>query len=177
MALKLNKVVAPALPDQVGLLKSLKPESSVKNMRVGGKQHGGSSSITYKAWVNARVRCNNPNCIDYPRYGGRGITFCARWNSYPLFLQDMGPRPSVHHTLDRKDVNGNYEPGNCRWATRKEQANNRGSSRYIEFNGLRLTLAQWAERLNITPPSLRKRLSKWKIEEALSTVGRASKWR
>ncbi len=84
----------------------------------------------YKAWHSMRKRCSNKNNKDYHRYGGRGITVCEKWNkSYPDFFKDVGPAPTPKHTLDRIDNDGNYEPGNCRWATHKEQCNNRCNSR------------------------------------------------
>lgn len=86
--------------------------------------HNDSYSVTHGSWRDARSRCRNPNNKDYPNYGGRGIIFCERWDDYRLFLLDMGKRPQGL-TLDRIDVNGHYEPGNCKWSTPLEQANNR----------------------------------------------------
>jgi hypothetical protein len=76
----------------------------------------------YRVWQSAKRRCYNPNSIDYHNYGKRGIVMCDRWlHSFPNFIKDMGPKPSYEYTLDRKENNGNYEPNNCKWATRKEQ--------------------------------------------------------
>jgi len=85
--------------------------------------HGQSRTVTYYTWRDMKTRCHNKNSAAYPDYGGRGITICDRWASFENFLSDMGERP-VGLSLDRKDVNGNYEPSNCRWATRTEQNNN-----------------------------------------------------
>lgn len=117
-----------------------------------------------------RRRCYNPNSDRFQYYGGRGIGVCEEWrNSFEAFLRDMGESP-VGYTLDRIDNSRNYEPGNCRWATRKEQANNRRSSHMLELNGTSKTMAQWADRYGIDVRLLWARIYKcgWSVDRAIT---------
>ena len=126
---------------------------------------------TYIVWNSMLKRCRNTADKDYPRYGGRGIRVYEPWFKFENFLADVGPRPSLSHSIDRfPDNDGDYEPGNVRWATVTEQANNRRSSRPIEFQGKRLTIAQWARELGIRNQTLQARLAKWSIERALTSA-------
>ncbi len=114
--------------------------------------HGKSYSKEYQVWHSMISRCKYEKSDMYKKYGGRGIRVCDRWaNSFELFLLDMGSRPTNKHSIDRIDVNGNYEPSNCRWATIDVQANNRRNNVHIEYMGITLTRSQWARRLNCNP--------------------------
>lgn len=85
----------------------------------------GKRTPLHRLWLNMRNRCNNPRTPDYKYYGGRGVKICERWNSFTAFAADVGPHPGKGWTLDRKDTNKDYEPGNVRWATRRVQSQNR----------------------------------------------------
>lgn len=133
----------------------------------------------YLSWQDMLKRCTNPNSIGYKNYGGRGITVCSRWlNSFENFLEDMGDREDGL-SLDRKDNNGNYEPENCRWATRKEQNSNRRDTRLITYKNEIKCLQNWADEYGINSTVLSRRIAKgWPLEKALTKgcVGWELKW-
>lgn len=112
-------------------------------------KHGKSFTREYRAWRGMKDRCNNPNIDSYHNYGGRGITYCERWKRFSNFFADMGLCPSENHSLDRSNVNGNYEPKNCRWATLKEQNRNKRVNRYIIIGGVTRCVQEWCEIYNI----------------------------
>lgn len=113
--------------------------------------YGHRRTPEYNIWKTMRARCTNPNSVSWENYGGRGIGICDRWSDFALFLEDMGERPSKNHSVDRINNSGNYEPGNCRWATQQEQCNNTRSNRFVTVNGERKTIAQWARKLGVRP--------------------------
>lgn len=130
---------------------------------------GRSKRTEYTVWLSMRQRCLNPNATKYPSYGGRGITICERWNEFNNFLADMGHRPTPAHTLDRKKNDLGYSPENCRWATRKEQQNNRGCNVRLTYLGKTQTMTEWAEELGIGDSTIWGRIAKnWPIEKVLS---------
>ena len=128
---------------------------------------------SYQAWFSMIDRCHNKRHPAFKDYGGRGIVVCEAWReNFEQFVADVGLRPTAAHSLDRHpNPDGNYGPGNVRWATMKEQSNNRRSNRLITYNDETLTVRQWAERLfPDNPHRIQKRLVLgWSIERALST--------
>lgn len=126
--------------------------------RHGHTQKGHSPE--YRAWCGIRNRCYRPATESYPLYGGRGIKVCDRWRgSFEAFLADVGLRPSSRHSLDRHpNTDGNYEPGNVRWATTKEQNQNRRNSVRLTFDGETRTLTEWAELYGLSYSRLQQRL-------------------
>lgn len=136
------------------------------------RTHGLSGNDTHICWKSMWARCRNRNSRDFKNYGARGITVCARWRDFRLFLFDMGLRPPKM-TLERIDNNKGYSPDNCRWATKAEQANNTRVVRHITLNGVTLSLSAWDRHLGLPPRCVAKRLrSGWSIEKALSKPAR-----
>lgn len=133
--------------------------------------HGQTNTPEHDAWLAIRKRCNPERAEEHPGYAGRGITICERWQaSFEAFLQDMGKRPGPEYSIDRIDNNGNYEPGNCRWAVRKTQQRNMRSNRLVEFRGETKTVAEWVEILDLNRGAVSERLRQgWSVERALST--------
>lgn len=128
------------------------------------KIHGesiGRGTAEFQAWAGMVSRCSNPNGGDYPNYGGRGIRVCKEWqDSYLAFLGHVGRKPSPQHSLDRIDNDGNYEPGNVRWATRAEQNLNRRNNRLVTHNGETRPLAEWVRLTGHNRNTLDNRLNR-----------------
>lgn len=139
--------------------------------RHGGAKNGHETG-EYKVWAGIKRRCFNANDSSFENYGGRGITMNPTWRiSFAAFLRDVGERPSSRHSLDRINPNGNYEPGNVRWATPKEQQNNRRNNRRVTVNGETMTIAQWADKTGITSRIIHFRIWRlgWTPEDAVTT--------
>lgn len=143
----------------------------VAKLPPGNKKHGMSESDTFRIWSGMIQRCTNPNVRCFKGYGGRGISVCERWlNSFENFLIDMGGRPSKEHSIDRIDVNGNYEKSNCKWSTRSEQARNRRTTARMTMNGKRVALADVLEAHGIPRETYYSRIKKGIPAGIASTV-------
>lgn len=143
----------------------------IETTRRANSTHGKSRTRVFRIWQGMIGRCTNQNLPHYKNYGGRGIKVCERWsNSFSAFYEDMGDPPSDMHTIERIDNNGDYTPGNCRWATAKEQARNRRSSTSFQFNENNMTLAEIAERTGMPYGLLEMRVVRygWSVEDAVS---------
>ncbi len=122
------------------------------------RTHGQRGTPTHNTWCAMKQRCNYAQSKQYPAYGGRGITVCARWNdSFENFLADMGERPKGM-TIDRIDSDGNYEPKNCRWATDPDQQRNRRSTILVERNGVTKCVKDWCDELGLKPDAVYGRI-------------------
>lgn len=136
----------------------LNAELASAHLKRVSTKHGRHIDPAYKCWSSMRERCNNPANLNYSSYGGRGIKVCRRWDSFALFLVDMGPRPSGM-SIERKDNDRGYSPENCVWATMKTQAENRRNTVLLTHNGETRTLSAWAAAMGAHPSTLAKRLA------------------
>ena len=131
-------------------------------------KHWKSYTAAYSRWTNMKDRCRNKRNIRFHRYGGRGIGICKKWESFDNFYYDMGD-PPCGMTLDRIDNNKGYSKENCRWATYKEQQRNMHNSIFLEFNGIKKHMYEWADQLKIKRGTLYTRLRRgWSIEKSFS---------
>lgn len=137
-----------------------------------GECSKGNKTKEWRSWSAMIRRCIYPSMDRYPRYGGRGIRVCDAWrHDYPQFLLDVGRAPTPDHQTDRIDNDGNYEPSNVKWSTRSEQQKNSSRARYLEHDGRRMTIGDWAEHLGIDRRTLQARLDvyQWGVGRTLST--------
>lgn len=142
------------------------PACSAKRVWKSTRKHGRPPE--YQPWASMIQRCRNKNVPRFSNWGGRGISVCERWmNSFEAFLEDMGPRPSMKHRLDRIDNNGNYEPGNVRWATQSEQMRNTRRNVMIAYQGREACLADWSRTFGISAPTLKSRIQRLGTEKAM----------
>ena len=146
----------------------------VKELNKSQIKHNDSKTRLYKIWIGMKDRCNNPNNSRYLSYGGRGIFVCKEWNnSYESFKNwSLHNGYQENLSIDRINVNGNYEPNNCRWATNKEQQNNMTTNKLLTYNNETHTLSEWSEITGINKSTLSKRINRsgWSVEKALTTI-------
>lgn len=125
------------------------------------KKHGMYNTVEYAAWESMKSRCYNIKSAGYKDYGGRGIVVCEEWkNSFSVFYKDMGDKPEKNYSLERLDVNGNYEKSNCKWGTKEEQDRNRRNNIYIHYKGETKILKDWERKTGIPQQTIRKRMIK-----------------
>jgi streptogramin lyase len=137
-----------------------------------GASRQGEHHRTYKIWAGMLARCRTPTHQAYKWYGARGVKVCGRWGQFENFLADMGAAPE-RMSIERLDVNGDYEPSNCKWATAGEQALNRRTNRRISHEGETWTVTEWAAKLGLNVSTLRYRLRAWGVNRALSHENRS----
>lgn len=174
---KINAYCSCGRTDQFNAKRFLNKDFKMCNscINIGrSKTHGCSSgryqsrTPEYNCWLSMKIRCYHESQPNYINYGGRGISMCDSWkNDFSKFLLDMGTKPTKNHSIDRIDVNGNYEPSNCRWSTRQDQANNKRNSAFHTFNGITMTTTQWARELKANRLTLTGRLKKYTLTEII----------
>lgn len=150
------------------LQKEVASKNSIGNTR--SVKHGLRFTVEYKAWQSMISRCYRENDASYNRYGERGIRVCDKWrNSAAAFIKDMGSKPGPNYSLERKDSNKDYSPDNCKWATSKQQAQNRHGNRVINVFGENMVVTEAARKFGIKPITLIKRLNAgWTVNDALT---------
>jgi len=162
------------ITESISLAKTLfKPETQMNTPKIEHlpERHGKSKTMTYRAWQGMRQRCENPTSQVYRNYGGRGITVCERWSkSFTAFLEDMGEKnPGL--SIDRIDNDGNYEPGNCRWADFKTQCRNQRKTHRYAYRGKLFTIAELGELSSVNPHTIQSRIQNygWPVDKAVET--------
>jgi len=138
--------------------------------------HGMTDGVLYNIWRGIRQRCNNPHSHAFKNYGGRGVSVCKEWDKFENFYSwgmSHGYRKGL--SIDRIDVNGNYEPKNCRWADRLQQANNTRRTKFIEYNGEKHATAEWARKLGLSRRGFASRIANMTIEDAMTRPRYAKK--
>ena len=147
-----------------------------KKISVAKTRHGLSRHKIHWTWDSMKQRCLDPNNKRWDRYGGRGIKVCDAWMVFDNFLRDMGLPPSKSHQLDRINNDGDYEPGNCRWVDLRQQANNKSTNVHLTYDGMTLTLTEWARRKGFNPQTLWARINThgWSVERAISEPKRGT---
>jgi hypothetical protein len=138
-------------------------------LRTKHGQAKGKRTSVYDTWLSVKRRCLNKKSIEYPNYGGRGIQMFSQWvNSFADFYAYVGDKPTKNHSLDRWPNNdGNYEPGNVRWATNGEQSRNKRSNVYVEYNGKRMIISDWAKLFSVSQQTFHRMLKKTSLEECM----------
>ena len=152
------------------LLHEKGPRSCGCLQREAVTKHGMEGTRVYNIWRSLKSRCYDKTDVSYASHGGRGITVCDSWkNDFAAFYADMGDPPSDQHSIDRRDNDGNYEPGNCRWATSKEQANNRRSNIMLTLDGTTRTAEEWSAIVGINAATIRQRKKRgWSDKDVLT---------
>jgi hypothetical protein len=143
-------------------------DSNIQQQGFKNKIHGHRKHPIYLMWQGMLSRCYNSNHIGYSNYGARGVIVCERWKDINNFIQDMFPTYVKGLDLDRLDNSGNYEPSNCRWITRKKNMNNMRRNRIIEYKGVKKTISEWSDHLNIPYKRLIARLNNWDVSKAFT---------
>jgi hypothetical protein len=144
----------------------------LERLSAANTKHGASRSSEYQSWLGMLKRCYNTNGKAFSNYGGRGLRVCSRWkNSFEKFFEDIGPRPTAKHTIERKDNSLGYCKENCVWATRKQQNRNRRSNRRLTFNGKTQLMVEWEEELGLPKGTISSRVTQygWSVERALTS--------